>query len=119
MDKEIQEDWLDARLRAEAPYIDDAGFSSRVVAQLPVRGSRNSVRAVILLAVTLLASAIAYVVSGDGRFIVEAFAHLTQWSVVTLVLLAIGCGFLLTALGALAAIAKMREQQSLGFNDRL
>ena len=36
--------------------------------------SSRSVRAVILLAVTLLASAIAYVVSGDGRFIVvEAY----------------------------------------------
>jgi len=119
MDKEIQEDWLDARLRAEAPYIDDAGFSSRVVAQLPVHRSRNSLRAVILLAATVVASAIAYVVSGDGRFIVEAFAHLTQWSLLMLVLLAIGCGFLLTALGSIAAIAKMREQQSLGASDRL
>jgi hypothetical protein len=117
MDEQIQEDWLDARLRAEAPYIDDAGFSARVVAQLPVRRTRGSQRAIILLSATILASAIAYVASGDGRFIVEAFAHLTQWSLVTLVLLAIGCGFLLTAVGSVAAIAKMREQQSLGSGD--
>ena len=119
MDDQIQEDWLDARLRAEAPYIDDAGFSACVVAQLPIRPARNSLRAVILLAATVLASAIAYVVSGDGRFIVETFAHLTQWSLVMLVLLAIGCGFLLTAVGSIAAIVKMREQQSLGSGDRL
>jgi len=114
MDEQIQEDWLDARLRVEAPYIDDAGFSARVIARLPARRSRNYLRAIILLAATVLASAIAYVVSGDGRFIVEAFAYLTQWSLVTLVLLAIGCGFLLTATGSIVAVAKTREQQSLG-----
>ena len=53
MDEKLQEDWLDARLRDEAPYIDDAGFSSRVIAQLPARRSRNSLRSVILLAVTV------------------------------------------------------------------
>jgi cation transporter-like permease len=117
MDEQKQEDWLDARLRAEAPYIDDAGFSARVVGQLPVRRARNSLRAIILLGATVLASAIAYVISGDGHFIIEAFAHLTQWSLLTLVLLAIGCGFLLTAAGSLVAIAKIREQQSLGSGD--
>ena len=52
MDEQIQEDWLDARLRTEAPYIDDAGFSARVVAQLPVRRARSSLRAIILLGAT-------------------------------------------------------------------
>ena len=37
MDEKLQEDWLDARLRDEAPYIDDAGFTARVVQKLPAR----------------------------------------------------------------------------------
>ena len=114
MDEQIEEDWLDARLRSEAPYIDDAGFSARVVAQLPVRRARRSLRAIILLAATILASAIAYVVSDDGRFVVEAFARLEKLPLSMLALLAFVCGLLVTAIGSFAAVAKTHEQQSLG-----
>lgn len=114
MDEQIQEDWLDARLRAEVPYIDDAGFSARVVAQLPVHPARRSLRAVILLAATIVASALAYLVSDNGRFIVEAFARLEKWPLPMLAILATICGLLATAVGSMAAIAKTREQQSLG-----
>ena len=71
MDENLQEDWLDARLRDEAPYIDDAGFTARVVQKLPARPVRHSLRAVILLGVTLVASVIAYLLSDGGWFIAE------------------------------------------------
>ena len=71
MDKELQEDWLDARLRDEAAYLDDAGFTARVVQKLPARPVRHVLRAVILLGVTLTASVIAYLLSDGGWFIAE------------------------------------------------
>ena len=71
MDENLQEDWLDARLRDEAPYLDDAGFTARVVQKLPARPVRHVLRAVILLGVTLVASVIAYLLSDGGWFIAE------------------------------------------------
>jgi hypothetical protein len=71
MDENLQEDWLDARLRDEAAYIDDGGFAARVVQRLPARPARHTLRAVILLGVTLLASVIVYRLSGGGWFIAE------------------------------------------------
>ena len=35
MNEETQEDWLDRRLRDAAPYIEDDGFTARVLRQLP------------------------------------------------------------------------------------
>ena len=71
MDENLQEDWLDARLRDETAYIDDAGFTAGVLQKMPTRRVRRPFRAAILLGVTLLATAIAYVLSGGGWFIAE------------------------------------------------
>jgi type IV secretory pathway component VirB8 len=48
-------DWLDDLLIEEPAYIDDAGFTSRVISQLPVTTQRPALRAAILLAMTVLA----------------------------------------------------------------
>ncbi len=54
MDEKQQEDSLDRQLREAAPYIDDDGFTVRVLRQLPPpRRGRDSLRAVILLGITL------------------------------------------------------------------
>ncbi|MEY2519642.1 MAG: hypothetical protein QOF24_1401 [Verrucomicrobiota bacterium] len=71
MNENLQEDWLDARLRDETAYIDDAGFTAGVLRKMPARRVRRPFRAAILLGVTLLATAIAYVLSGGGWFIAE------------------------------------------------
>jgi cytochrome bd-type quinol oxidase subunit 1 len=71
MDENLQEDWFDARLRDEAVYVDDGGFTARVVQKLPARPVRHVLRAVILLGVTLVASIIAYLLSDGGWFIAE------------------------------------------------
>ena len=35
MNEVKEEDWLDRQLREAAPYIDDKGFTARVLQQLP------------------------------------------------------------------------------------
>ena len=110
MDAKHQEDWLDRQLREGAPYIDDEGFTCRVLQQLPARRRRrDSLRAVILLGMALLASALAYVLSDGGRFLVVAMARLTTLPTFWLLALAFGSGLILMAAGVVAAISKASE----------
>jgi hypothetical protein len=109
MEEQLQEDWLDARLRDEARYIDDDGFTARVVQQLPRRQRSRSSRSVILLGVTLIACALAYLLSGRGGFITDSAAFLVAMPLSTIYLLAIVSGVLITAVGASAAVLKLRE----------
>ena len=79
MTKEQQEDWLESRLREEVPYIDDDGFTSRVVQKLPTARPRRSLRGTILLCAAIVASLLVYLVSDGGRFLVEeAYRLLSQ-----------------------------------------
>jgi anti-sigma factor RsiW len=113
MDEIKQEDWLDRQLREAAPYIDDEGFTARVLQQLPrPRHSRRSFRGAILLAITLLASILAYLLSDGGRFLVVAVTRLTTLPTLWLFVLALGSGILVMAGGVIAAISKTRELQS-------
>ena len=77
MNENLQEDLLDAQLRDEAAYIDDGGFTSRVVQKLPARPVRRWLRAAILLGVALVASAVAYVLFGGVWGIAEGMARLS------------------------------------------
>lgn len=97
-------DWLDAKLREEAPYIDDAGFSASVMQKLPPRRrATRSFRSTILLAAAVLASLCAYYLSGGGRFIYEAFARAELFSPPIIVLGALATGVAVTAVAAYAA----------------
>jgi len=108
-----QEDWLDRQLREAAPYIDDEGFTARVLEQLPPpQHSRRSFRGPILLAITLLASVLAYLLSDGGRFLVVAVTRMTTLPTLWLFVLALGSGILVMAGGVIAAISKTRELQS-------
>ena len=110
MDEKQQEDSLDRQLREAAPYIDDEGFTARVLQQLPPpRRGRDSLRAVILLGITLLASALAYVLSDGGRFLVIAMARLTALPTLWLLALAFGSSLLFTAGGVVVALSKASE----------
>ena len=106
MAENLQEDWLDARLRDEAPYIDDAGFTARVVRKLPARPVRNWLRAMILLGLTISASAIVYFVSGGGWFIAEGVTRFALLPLPVIWLCAAGATILVMAGGLLAAISK-------------
>ena len=104
-----QEDWLDRELREAAPYIDDEGFTARVLQQLPApRRSHDLLRAVILLGTTFLASVLAYVISGGGRFVSETLERLAALPALWVFVLALASGLVIAAAGATAAISGSR-----------
>ncbi len=111
MDEQLQEDWLDARLRDEASYIDDAGFTANVMQQLkPRRGQSSSLRAFILLGITLVACVIAYFVTGRGAVLANAAEFLAAMPFVTVCVIAGSCALVMMMLGASFAFAREREQ---------
>lgn len=113
MEERLQDDWLEARLREEAPYIDDAGFTAGVIQKLPApRRRSSSVRAAVLLAVSLLASVIAYLVSGGGKFLEESAAFLVAMPLPIVCAIAGICALLVMIGGALFAVSKTRELRS-------
>ncbi len=111
MDEQLQEDWLDRRLREEMSYIDDAGFTARLVQQLPAARPRRSYRAAILIGITILASVIAYFISDGGRFLVVEAYRLATMPVIFVSLLAICTSFIVTAVAAGAAWSNVRERR--------
>src|SRR5437762_13447794 len=101
---------LDARLRDETPYIDDAGFTARVVKQLPRRRpSWSTQRAFIIFAATILSGVIAYFASGEGMFVHDAFARGSGVRPLHLLLLIFACGTGMTIPGLWAALARTRD----------
>lgn len=112
MDEVNQKDLLDRQLREAAPYIDDAGFTARVLHALPPpRPRRESFRAIILFGITLLGSALAYVLSDGGRFIAVTVERAAILPLLWIFALALGIGLLMTGLGLAAAVSKIRESQ--------
>ncbi len=108
MDEQLQDDWLDAQLREEAPYIDDAGFTAGVVKQLPAGRSR-SLRVVILLGVTFLACLVAYLVSDRGQFLADAATFLIAMPLATVCAIAGLCTMAVLGVSTYAATSKARE----------
>jgi hypothetical protein len=111
MNQSPQEDWLDARLREEMPYIDDDGFTARVVQKLPAAHPRRSFRGAILLAATILASLLAYFLSDGGRFLVVEAYRLLSMPLLFVSLIAIGLSLASTAVAAGAAWSNARTQR--------
>jgi len=104
-----QEDWLDQKLREATPYIDDEGFTARVLQQLPpLRRRHDLLRAVILLGMAFLASVLAYVVSGGGRFVSVTLERLAALPALWVFGLALASGLVIAAAGATAAISRSR-----------
>src|SRR5689334_10316433 len=113
MEQMKQEDWLDGELREAAPYIDDEGFTARVLQQLPPpRRSHDWLRAAILLGMTLLASMLVYVVSSGGRFVSVTLERLAALPVLWVFVLALASGLAIAAAGAVAAISQGRASQT-------
>lgn len=104
-------DWLDRKLRDDAPYIDDAGFTASVMQKLPARRARRSVRSLILILAAVLASASAYVLSGGGKFIFEAFARSEMVSPLVVLLAAGVVGLCFTGAAAVAAFRRIDALQ--------
>jgi len=108
MEEKLQEDSLDARLRDEAPYIDDAGFTSRVVQKMPARQVRRSYRALILVGITLAASIAAYLLAGGSNFAFDTFANVAFMPRMTMLIIAGIAGVLVMVGGLAAALSRVR-----------
>jgi hypothetical protein len=111
MDEQLQEDWLDARLREMMPYIDDDGFTARVVQKLPAAHHRRSFRGVILLCATIIASVLAYFFSDGGRFLIVEAYRLLSMPVLVVSLIAILVSITLTGIAASAVWSSSRIQR--------
>src|SRR4051812_33356515 len=105
-------DELDRQLREAAPYIDDEGFTRRVLQQLPAgRVRRQPVRAAILLAASLIASLVAYLLSGGGKFVADAITRIAQLTPLALMLGAAAIALLATGIGVAAALSRANDLQ--------
>jgi hypothetical protein len=109
MDQLIGDEELDRQLRDAALYIDDDGFTSRVVQQLPAQSNPLRLRAVILTLTAILASVLVYFASGGGRFLFKYSEQLAQLPMLWLLLLAFTAGILVAGFGLVAALFKSRE----------
>ena len=113
MEQVNQEDWLDRQLREAAPYIEDQGFTVRVLQQLPPpRRGHDVLRAAILLGMTFLASVLAYVISGGGRFVGVTIERLAALPALWVFGLALASGLVISAVGATAALSKGRALET-------
>ena len=111
MDEQLQQDWLDKRLREEMPYIDDDGFTARVVQKLPAAQPRRSFRGAILLCAAILASVLAYFLSDGGRFLIVEAYRLLSMPVLFVSLLAIFLSLVVSAISGSAVWSSSRTQR--------
>jgi hypothetical protein len=113
MNEEIEQDWLDRKLQEAAPYIEDDGFTARVLQQLPAPQLRwQFLRPLILVGMSALASALTYVLSDGGRFLLVDMFKLTTIPTLWVVAFALTSGMLVMAGGIFAAMSKTSHLQS-------
>jgi len=113
MNEPIEQDWLDRKLQEAAPYIEDDGFTARVLQQLPVpRQAGRFLRPFILVGMSAFASALTYVLSDGGRFILVEMFRLTTIPTLWVVAFALASGMLVMAGGIFAAMSKSNQIQS-------
>ena len=106
INENLEEDPFDARLREEAVYIDDGGFTAGVVQKLPARPVRRWLRALIFLGVALVASVTVYLLAGDGWFLAEGVVRLSRLPLPVILLGAAGATFLVMVGGLAAVVSK-------------
>jgi hypothetical protein len=113
MSTEIEDDWLDRKLLVAAPYIEDDSFTARVLRQLPQPVRRHEfLRSFILVGMSALASALTYVLSDGGRFILVEMFRLTTIPTIWVVAFALVSGILVMAGGIFAATYETNQLQS-------
>lgn len=111
--KNYTDDMLDRRLREAVPYIDDNGFTTRVLSQLPAPQQKPvSLRGVILIGITILASVLSYILSDAGHLITTGMIRAASLPMLWILLGAAASGMLVTIAGATAAVVKSRNWQS-------
>jgi hypothetical protein len=111
MSDETAQDWLDRKLQEAAPYIEDDGFTARVLRQLPQPVQRlQFLRPLILVGMSAFASALTYVLSDGGRFLIVEMFKVTTIPTLWVVVFALASGMLVMAGGIFAAMARNQIQ---------
>jgi hypothetical protein len=109
----IDDETLDRQLREAAPYINDDGFTARVIASLPTaRREPQWLRAMIVIGLALLGTGIAYVVGG-GHLVREGIIEFANFPIWLLLVFAFGCGLVVGAFAVIFAIRKTPEVRDL------
>ena len=110
----IDDETLDRQLREAVPYINDDGFTARVVAMLPVgRREPQWLRAMIVIGLALIGTAMAYFLSGGGTFVRQGVVQIADFPIWLLLVFAFGCGLVVGAFAVIFAIRKTPEVRNL------
>jgi len=108
----IDDETLDRQLREAVPYIDDDGFTARVIAGLPAtRREPQWLRAMIVLGLALLGTGVAYLLSGG--VIRQGLIQMADFPIWLLLVFAFGCGLVVGAFAVIFAIRKTPEVRDL------
>ena len=110
----INDETLDRQLREAVPYIDDDGFTARVMASLPASPREHRwLRAMVLFGLALLGCGVAYLLSGGGRVVREGMIQMADFPIWLLLVFAFGCGLVVGAFAVIFAIRKTPEVRDL------
>jgi hypothetical protein len=108
----IDDETLDRQLRDAVPYINDDGFTARVIARLPAAQREPQwLRAMIVLGLALLGTGVAYLLSGG--VIRQGLIQMTDFPIWLLLIFAFGCGLVVGAFAVIFAIRKTPEVRDL------
>ena len=108
----IDDETLDRQLREAVPYINDDGFTARVIARLPAAQREPQwLRVMIVLGLALLGTGVAYLLSGG--VIRQGLIQMTDFPIWLLLIFAFGCGLVVGAFAVIFAIRKTPEVRDL------
>jgi hypothetical protein len=108
----IDDETLDRQLREAVPYINDDGFTARVIARLPAaRREPQWLRAMIVLGLALLGTGVAYLLSGG--VIRQGLIQMADFPIWLLLVFAFGCGLVVGAFAVIFTIRKTPEVRDL------
>jgi hypothetical protein len=109
----IDDETLDRQLREAVPYINDDGFTARVMARIPpARHEPQWLRTLIVLGLALVGAGVAYVVGG-GHVVREGIVEFANFPIWLLLVFAFGCGLIVGAFAVIFAIRKTPEVRDL------
>ena len=104
----------DRQLREAVPYINDDGFTGRVIARLPAaRREPQWLRAMIVVGLALIGTGMAYFLSGGGSLVRQGVVQMADFPIWLLLVFAFGCGLVVGAFAVIFAIRKTPEVRDL------